>query len=86
MDDWKYIIFDRNTPVLFPASCTHSEIANALKHIAKPTSAGRVAFGLTKDGKLSFKCYGQSESLDLRALDTDARWINGVLGEFRFNR
>ena len=79
MDDWKYIIFDRNTPVLFPASCTHSEIANALKHIAKPTSAGRVTFGQNKHGVKGFKCYGKSESLQLESKSEDEHWINFLL-------
>lgn len=79
MGDWKYIMFDRNTPVLFPDSCSHAEIAAALKHLGQPTSAGFVTFGQKKHSVWGFRCYGKSESLQLESKSDDEHWINCLL-------
>jgi hypothetical protein len=67
----KYIMFDRDglpTPVLFPATMQHAEVAKCFG--APPLSAG---FITVRNDKV--EVFGSSDSLELAALEKDARTI-----------
>jgi len=73
MDEFKYVIFNETTPIIFPSVWNHidfTEIPNG-----EITSAG---FGKIRNGIV--KVYGRSISLDKGPADGDAFLISLLLG------
>jgi len=77
MSEFKYIVFEDDkgvkTPVIFPSSLVHEEVARAICGKAlrgsTPISAGFVTLVVTS-------AHGSSETLNLEAFKEDAQLIN----------
>lgn len=77
----KYIILDghlHDIPVLFPASLEHAEMADDLKHLGEPLSAGFV--DLMYDGS-GVSAHGRSTSLGISSRPEDSEIIGRFLGQ-----
>lgn len=77
----KYIILDgylHDIPVLFPASLEHAEMADDLKHLGKPLSAGFV--DLLPNGS-GVSAHGKSTSLNMKSRPEDSSIIGRFLGQ-----
>lgn len=73
----KYIIIDKNTPVIFPETYYHDEFAAAFTRLDKVTSAGFVY--VNDEG--AYVAYGESVSLRLKSKgDADSAVLNKYLG------
>ena len=80
----KYIILDDMTPIVFPITLQHDEVARRFTvKLTQPevTSAGMVELTVT-NGKPAFECYGRSISLDIDSKETDSATLNKMLGGY----
>ena len=74
LDRAKYIILDRNTPIIFAPELTHVEVASTF-------GLGRVkSAGFLQVSDDSVCCFGESVSLGIRSSISDAKWIGKLLG------
>ena len=70
----KYIIFENDglpCPVIFSKTVTHSDMANKVKGLGKPISAGFVSGELT--------AWGESSSLNLKSRKQDTQLIQFLM-------
>lgn len=75
----KYVMFDNDTPVIFPDHMTHSAMAE--KICMPATSAGFVHVGGRDEyGNPQFVCYGESVSLRLKSNEKDSKIMNRTYG------
>jgi hypothetical protein len=82
-DDWKYIVFEDGTPILFPAHVEHKAIATALStSLGKPASAGLVRINETVMSGVSVQVFGESMSLGLRMRPGDAWLIEKLVDRY----
>lgn len=72
----KYIIIDKIQPILFSSGMPHDSFRPLTGEI---TSAGFYKLSVI-DGKIDISCYGESQSLKLRADPGDADIIRVMLG------
>lgn len=72
----KYIIDRKSTPVIFPETLNHAEVAHAL-NFSQVTGAGFVS--VSHDG--AYQCYGESVSLKVKSNgEADSEILNRYLG------
>jgi hypothetical protein len=71
----KYIIVGDNTPIVFPETVTHSDMAHMVRICGQAKSAGFVY----TDEK-GYHCYGESISLNLKSSPDDSKILNKYLG------
>lgn len=73
----KYIIINKDQPVIFSETFLHASVAIALAPNEPITGAGFVEVGI--DG--SYKCYGESISLKVKSNgEADSKILNKYLG------
>lgn len=73
----KYIIFKTGgleTPILFPETMTHSDVARQL--MADPISAGFWTVRNKEDQESTFEAFGMSVTLNLKSRDEDSDILN----------
>jgi hypothetical protein len=82
MKKFKYIVFNNDTPVLFPTSVKHNEIKLIFpRHgTATPTSAGFVKL-LTSSTGFVAETFGRSVSLNLNASKIDESLIENMINK-----
>lgn len=77
--EFKYIMFNRVTYVLFSVGIEHITMRDALKKElgeCKVTSAGFVQIMRGPEGQVTVECFGESNSLKIAAGERDARIIH----------
>lgn len=75
----KYVMFDSDTPIIFPDHVTHANMAHTQGMPA--TSAGFVHIGGRDEyGNPQFVCYGESVSLRLKSNEKDSQIMNRTFG------
>lgn len=64
--DMKYVMFERETAIIFPPTLNHSDVARLQRFAGEPTSAGFVQIFISKeDKKVKAHCFGKSETLKM---------------------
>lgn len=79
--EFKYIMFNRVTYVLFSVGIEHITMRDALKKElgeCKVTSAGFAQFLRGPDGQTIVKCFGESNSLKIPCDDRDSKIIHNM--------
>lgn len=77
----KYIRTKNNDIIVFSPALHHS----SFKH-RDPVSAGFISFGVDKDGNICCRCFGESQSLNLKSYEnTDTILANRqILGNYEY--
>jgi hypothetical protein len=86
MEFMKYVMFNETNAVIFDPVLSHKDVARGIGHAGfAPTSAGffQVAVGEEKLGEIKISCFGESETLKLKANPKDAFWIAKRLDPYR---
>jgi hypothetical protein len=70
-ENWKYVVFREDIPVLIPPTIDHSQMRPLEESLGKITSAGRISLGDN-----GVKCYGESTTLGIKSDPRDTRLLN----------
>jgi len=78
----KYIMIDKDTPVLFPDHLQHRDVASRMcRDFTSITSAGFVSLnGRDECGNTLLEAYGKSVSLGVESDEKDSAVMNRVFG------